>query len=194
LCIYGFIEYIPMTSKDSIKHETINVSIQFGDIKVQFNGEPENVTISVMNFLSKNIPEIDLARRISLNYSIPELINIYSPIIKITPEGPKILPDNVEIQNKKFSDKEIVMLYLLGSKIAFELGKISDKSSRISDIQSSTNLNPKSISSRLSELVKAGYVSRSVNKENQLELVVYGITTVGISWLNNIITKKISTK
>jgi DNA-binding HxlR family transcriptional regulator len=194
LCIYGFIEYIPMTSKDSIKHETINVSIQFGDIKVQFNGEPENVTISVMNFLSKNIPEIDLARRISLNYSIPELINIYSPIIKITPEGPKILPDNVEIQNKKFSDKEIVMLYLLGSKIAFELGKISDKSSRISDIQSSTNLNPKSISSRLSELVKAGYVSRSVNKENQLELVVYGITTVGISWLNNIITKKVSTK
>ena len=194
MCIYGFIEYIPMTSKDSIKHETINVSIQFGDIKVQFNGEPENVTISVMNFLSKNIPEIDLARRISLNYSIPELINIYSPIIKITPEGPKILPDNVEIQNKKFSDKEIVMLYLLGSKIAFELGKISDKSSRISDIQSSTNLNPKSISSRLSELVKAGYVSRSVNKENQLELVVYGITTVGISWLNNIITKKISTK
>jgi DNA-binding HxlR family transcriptional regulator len=194
LCIYGFIEYIPMTSKDSIKHETINVSIQFGDIKVQFNGEPENVTISVMNFLSKNIPEIDLARRISLNYSVPELINIYSPIIKITPEGPKILPDNVEIQNKKFSDKEIVMLYLLGSKIAFELGKISDKSSRISDIQSSTNLNPKSISSRLSELVKAGYVSRSVNKENQLELVVYGITTVGISWLNNIITKKVSTK
>jgi DNA-binding HxlR family transcriptional regulator len=194
LCIYGFIEYIPMTSKDSIKHETINVSIQFGDIKVQFNGEPENVTISVMNFLSKNIPEIDLARRISLNYSVPELINIYSPIIKITPEGPKILPDNVEIQNKKFSDKEIVMLYLLGSKIAFELGKISDKSSRISDIQSSTNLNPKSISSRLSELVKAGYVSRSVNKENQLELVVYGITTVGVSWLNNIITKKVSTK
>ena len=183
-----------MTSKDSVKHETINVSIQFGDIKVQFNGEPENVPISVMNFLSKNIPEIDLARRISLNYSVPELINIYSPIIKITPEGPKILPDNVEIQNKKFSDKEIVMLYLLGSKIAFELGKISDKSSRISDIQSSTNLNPKSISSRLSELVKAGYVSRSVNKENQLELVVYGITTVGISWLNNIITKKVSTK
>ncbi len=98
------------------------------------------------------------------------------------------------MQNKKFSDKEIVMLHLLGSKIAFELGKTTDKSSRISDIQSSTNLNPKSISSRLSELVKAGYVSRSVNKENQLELVVYGITTVGISWLNSIITKKISAK
>ncbi|MBA3749837.1 MAG: hypothetical protein H0X03_02905 [Nitrosopumilus sp.] len=183
-----------MTSKDLNKHETINVSVELGDIKVQFNGDPENVSSSVMNFLSKNIPEISLARKISLNYSISELIDLYSPIIKITPEGPKILPDNGEIQNKKFSDKEIVMLYLLGSKIAFELGKTSDKSSHISGIQSSTNLNPKSISSRLSELVKAGYVSRSVNKENQSELVAYGITTIGINWLNNIITRKIQTK
>jgi len=183
-----------MTSKDFEKHEIINVSVQLGDIKVQFSGEPENVASSVMNFLSKNIPEIGLAKKISLNYSLSELIDLYSPIIKITPEGPKILPDNWEVQNKKFSDKEIVMLFLLGLKIAFELGKSSDKSSPISDIQSSTNLNPKSISSRLSELVKAGYVFRGVNKENQSEIVVYGITTVGISWLNNIITKKINAK
>jgi DNA-binding MarR family transcriptional regulator len=184
-----------MTSKDFKKPETINVSVQFGDIKVQYSGEPENVASSVMNFLTKNIPEISLARKISLNYSISELIDLYSSIIKITPEGPKILPDDGEIQNKKFSDKEIVMLFLLGIKIAFELGKIPDKSSPIADIQASTNLNPKSISSRLSELVKAGYVYRSVNKENPLELVVYVITTSGISWLNNTITKKkINTK
>ena len=183
-----------MTSKDFEKHEIMNVSVQLGDIKVQFSGEPENVASSVMNFLSKNIPEIVLAKKIFLNYSISELIDLYSPIIKITPEGPKIVPANGEMQNKKFSDKEIVMLFLLGLKIAFELGKISEKSSPISDIQSSTNLNPKSISSRLSELVKVGYVFRGVNKENQSELVVYGITTVGISWLNNIITKKINAK
>ena len=86
------------------------------------------------------------------------------------------------------------MLYLLGSKIAFELGKHSNKASPIADIQSSTNLNPKSISSRLSELVKAGFVYKSVNKENQLEVVVYAITTVGISWLNNAINKKINAR
>src|SRR6476661_6192720 len=183
-----------MASKELKKQEIINVSVQFGDIKVQYSGEPENVASSVMNFLSKNIPEIGLARKISLNYSISELIDLYSPIIKITPEGPKILPDSVEIQNKKFSDKEIVMLFLIGSKIAFELGKISNKSSPIADIQSSTNLNPKSISSRLSELVKAGYVYKSVNKENQLEVVVYGITTAGISWLNNAVNKKINAR
>ena len=83
------------------------------------------------------------------------------------------------------------MLFLLGSKIAFELGKISEKSSPISEIQSTTNLNPKSISSRLSELVKVGYVVKSVNKENQAESVVYEITTIGIKWLNDIVAKKL---
>jgi DNA-binding HxlR family transcriptional regulator len=102
------------------------------------------------------------------------------------------LPNLGEIHNKKFSDKEIVMLFLLGSKIAFELGKISEKSSPISEIQATTNLNPKSISSRLSELVKVGYVVKSVNKENQAsESVVYGITTIGIKWLNDIMAKKL---
>ena len=115
-------------------------------------------------------------------------------IIKITPEGPKVLPNLGEIHNKKFSDKEIVMLFLLGSKIAFELGKTFEKASPISDIQASTNLNPKSISSRLSELVKVGYVTKSVNKETQTESVVYAITTIGIKWLNDIITKKIALK
>jgi predicted transcriptional regulator len=183
-----------MDSTNSEKQEIINISIEYGDIKVHYSGEPENVSTSVMNFLSKNLPEIELARKISLNYSISELIDLYSPIIKITPEGPKIVPTGSELQSKKFSDKEIVMLYLLGLKIAFGLGKISTKYSPIVDIQSSTNLNPKSISSRLSELVKSGYVYKSVDKENQLEVVVYGITTVGISWLNNAITKKINTK
>ncbi len=183
-----------MTSNDLKKNDVVNVSVQYEDIKVQFSGEPENVLLSVITFLSKHVPEIRLARKISLNYSLSELVELYSPIIKITPEGPKVIPDLGEIQNKKFSDKEIVMLFLLGSKIAYELGKTSERSFPLSDIQSATNLNPKSISSRLSELVKSSYVSKSVNKESETESVVYSITTMGISWLNNIITKKISLK
>ncbi|HET8794428.1 MAG TPA: hypothetical protein VFM31_11570, partial [Nitrososphaeraceae archaeon] len=78
--------------------------------------------------------------------------------------------------------------------IAHELGELSDKSSPISDIQSSTNLNPKSISSRLSELVKVGYVTKTTNKESQSESVGYSISTIGIKWLNDVISKKISPK
>jgi predicted transcriptional regulator len=179
-----------MISGDTNKIDDVSVSIQLNDIKVQFSGDPENVLLSTINFLTKHIPELRLAQKISLNYSVSELIDMYSSIIKITPEGPKILPNLGEIHNKKFSDKEIVMLFLLGSKIAFELGKTPEKSSPISDIQTTTNLNPKSISSRLSELVKVGYVTKSVTKETQTESVVYGITTIGIKWLNDVMNKK----
>jgi predicted transcriptional regulator len=169
-----------MISDDTNKNGGLSVSIQLNEIKVQFSGEPENVLLSTINFLTKNIPELRLAQKISLNYSVSELIDI--------------LPNLGEIHNKKFSDKEIVMLYLLGSKIAFELGKTPEKSSPISDIQVTTNLNPKSISSRLSELVKVGYVTKSVNKEIPTETVVYGITTIGIKWLNDVMNKKFAVK
>lgn len=183
-----------MTSNELIKSgDVVNVSIQYEDIRVQFSGEPENVLSSVIAFLSKHVPELSLAKKISLNYSVSELIDLYSPLLKITPEGLRILPE-LELQNKKFSDKETVMLYLLGSKIAFDLGKMPERSSSISEIQSSTNLNPKSISSRLSELVKAGYVAKNSNKDAQTDSVVYDITTTGISWLNNIMTKKLNSK
>ena len=183
-----------MISNDTNKIDDVSVSIQLNDIKVQFSVGPENVLLSTINFPTKHIPELRLAQKISLNYSVSELIDMYSSIIKITPEGPKILPNLGEIHNKKFSDKEIVMLFLLGSKIAYELGKIPEKSSPISDIQTTTNLNPKSISSRLSELVKVGYVTKSVNKETQTESVVYGITTIGIKWLNDVMNKKFAVR
>ncbi|MGI0043174.1 MAG: hypothetical protein ACRD47_05630, partial [Nitrososphaeraceae archaeon] len=132
---------------------------------------------------------LDLANRISLNYTISELIQSYSDIIKITPEGPRIIPllDGVEL--RKFSDKQIVALQLVASRIAKGLGRIEDDKLRMSDLQSATGLKSKSISSRLSELVKVGYVQRDVVRDGS-ELPAYRITTAGISWLNSMLAKR----
>ena len=98
----------------------VNVTISIGDIRVQFNGSADSVITSVISFLTKQIPTLELAGRISLNYTITELIQSYSDIIKITPEGPRIIPilDGTEL--RKFSDKQIVALQLVASRIAKE--------------------------------------------------------------------------
>ncbi|MPZ05814.1 MAG: hypothetical protein GEU26_05245 [Nitrososphaeraceae archaeon] len=168
---------------------SVNVTISIGDIRVQFNGSADSVISSVISFLTKQIPALDLANRISLNYTISELIQSYSDIIKITPEGPRIIPllDGVEL--RKFSDKQIVALQLVASRIAKGLGKIEDDRLRMSDLQSATGLKSKSISSRLSELVKVGYVQRDVVRDGS-ELPAYRITTAGISWLNSMLAKQ----
>jgi hypothetical protein len=167
----------------------VNVVISIGDIRVQFNGSADSVMTSVISFLTKQIPTLELANRISLNYTIAELIHSYSDIIKITPEGPRIISilDGVEV--RKLPDKQTVALQLVSSRIAKGLGKAEDDKLSMSDLQSMTGLKSKSISSRLSELVKLGYVQRDVMGDGG-ELPGYRITTTGINWLNYMIAKR----
>ena len=157
----------------------VNVTVTIGDVKVEFSGSVETVTPSVMNFLLKQVPSMDLARKILLNYAAQET---YSPLIKITPEGPRVILDT----DVKLSDKDVVALQLVAARIAKDLGRVQDNSMQVSDIHTATALNPKSISSRISEMVKAGHVARDEKEPSK-----YRITTAGIHWLNSTIAKKI---
>lgn len=162
--------------------ENVNVIVTVGDVKVQFSGSAESVMTSVINFLSKQVPSMELAKKISLNYSAPELIEAYAPLIKMTPEGPRVIPDN----DVKLSDKDMVALQLVAAKIAKDIGRLPDDAMQVAEIHTSTALNPKSISSRISEMVKAGHVARDEKEPGK-----YRITTSGIHWLNSTITKKV---
>lgn len=160
----------------------VNVVVTYGETTVQFNGPPETVMESVLRFIAKEIPNIDLAKKISLNYQASELIEMYSDFVKITPEGPRVITEG-----KKLSDKDLIALQLIVCKLANELGKIDSADMSAQELQIATTLNPKSVSSRLSELVKSGYVQ----KENGERGVRYRITTQGIHWLNTTLLEKI---
>jgi predicted transcriptional regulator len=162
--------------------ESVNVIVTVGDVKVQFNGSAESVMASVMSFLSKQVPSMDLAKKISLNYAAQELIEAYSHLVKITPEGPRVIPDS----DARLSDKDMVALQLVAARIAKDLGRLQDDAMQVSEMHAATALNPKSISSRISEMVKAGHVARDEKEPGK-----YRITTAGIHWLNSTIAKKV---
>jgi DNA-binding MarR family transcriptional regulator len=112
-------------------------------------------------------------------------------LVKITPEGPRVIPELGDArEGMKLSDKEMVMLQLVASKIAKDLGKVQNDGMQLSEIYNATSINPRSVSSRLSELVKAGYVSRE-NPKDDIDYVIYKITTQGIHWLNSVIRKRL---
>jgi predicted transcriptional regulator len=162
--------------------ENVNVIVTVGDVKVQFSGSAESVMASVMSFLSKQVPLMDLAKKISLNYSVQELIEAYSHLIKMTPEGPRVIPD----PETRLSDKDMVALQLIAARIAKDLGRLQDDAMQVAEMHAATALNPKSISSRISEMVKAGHVARDEKESGK-----YRITTAGIHWLNSTIAKKV---
>lgn len=159
----------------------LTVTIVLGDSRAEFAGPPEIVLQSVNSFISKQIPEIDLARRLSLNFSAKDLVDKFKNFVRITPEGPRVWN-----QDAKLSDKEVVGLQLVAQKIASETREGISPSMTLTSLQELTSLNPKSLSSRLSEMTKAGYVTR----EESGEKTEFKVTTIGIDWLSGILGKK----
>ena len=159
----------------------LSVSVTYGDSRVEFSGPPEVVMRSLHEFVSKVIPNMDLARAISVNHSLNDLTQMFKEYVRVTPEGPRVWT-----QDKKLSDRDVIMLQLVASRITNLSGKSPSDSMGVSEIEAATGLYPKTISSRLSELTKSANVERVESDQGGK----YRITTVGTSRLAEQLTKK----
>lgn len=175
------LESLLQTEIDEKQTGVLKASITYGELKADFSGTPESVLISINAFIAKQLPAFDVARRISLNFDSTELARIFENYVKLTPEGPRIT------LRDKLSDKELVALQLVAQKLAYETSHASSPSLSLGDLQMLTALNAKSVSSRLSELVKIGAIVReSVEQSN----TKFRISVQGISWLKDTLEKK----
>ena len=159
----------------------LSISVTYGDSSVQFSGPPEVVMRSLHEFVSKVIPNMDLARAISVNYSLNDLTQMFKDYVRVTPEGPRVWT-----QDKKLSDRDVIMLQLVASRITNLSGKSISDAMGVSEIEAATGLYPKTISSRLSELTKSANVERVDSEQGGK----YRITTVGTSRLGEQLSKK----
>ena len=163
------------------RSEKLVVTVSLGDTRAEFSGSPEIVLQSVNNFISKTIPEIDLAKKLSMNFSTKDLVEKFKDFVRMTPEGPRIVSDQ-----GKLSDKELIALQLVAQRIASETKEGAAPWMSLSALQESTSLNPKSLSSRLSELAKTGHVTKeSIDDKSQFK-----ISTIGVEWISAILMKK----
>jgi hypothetical protein len=162
------------------------VVVTYGDIRVEFSGSPELVIRSIHEFISKEIPSLDLARSISVSYSLNDLIQIFRDYIRMTEEGPRVWA-----QDKKLSDKDLVSLQLIAAKVSLlSTGSNGPDGMTVGELEVATALYAKTIGSRLSELNKLGYVQR----EDTEGTGRYKITTTGVHWLQGQLTKKFPPK
>ena len=157
------------------------MSVTYGDEKTDFSGSPEVVMRSLHEFVSKMIPNMDLARAISVNYSLNDLIQMFKDYVRVTPEGPRVWT-----QERKLSDRDVIMLQLVAAKISSLSGKAPSDAMGVGEIEAATGLYAKTISSRLSELTKAAQVERVDSEQGGK----YRVTTVGTSRLAEQLSKK----
>jgi DNA-binding MarR family transcriptional regulator len=167
--------------QSSERGERLVVTVTLGNNKAEFSGSPEIVMQSINSFISKTVPEIDLARKLAMNFSTKDIVEKFQDFVRITPEGPRILSDQA-----KLSDKEMIALQLVAQRIAAETRPGASPWLSLSNLQEKTTLIPKTLSSRLSELSKSGYVAKEVADEKSQ----FKISTVGIDWLSGVLAKK----
>ena len=136
---------------------------------------------SLHEFVSKVIPDVDLARAITANYSLNEIIQMFKDYVRITPEGPRVWAGE-----RKLSDREVILLQLVAARAANQTGKVASDAMGVSEIEAATGLYPKTISSRLSELTKQGQVERSGSEGGGR----YRITTVGVHRVHEQLARK----
>ncbi len=171
-------------SRETQNDEKLLVSLAYGEVRTEFSGSPEVVLNAINSFIGKQIPELSLAKKLYLNFAARELVEKFQDYVRITPEGPRVWPGE-----RKLSDKEMIALQLVAQRIFAETGSESaPKEMSLAELQDTTALNPKSLSSRLSEMTKAGQVQRESRKEGG---TFFRITTSGIDWLHNTLIKRV---
>lgn len=160
----------------------LKVHVEYDGIVADFSGKDTGEVLHAFNsFLVGILPEMELARKLHLSYTLRDLAELFGNFIKITPEGPRVIPPGV-----KLSDKQVIALQLVAMRVAYELGKADRDHMALQEIEQATALNPKSISSRLSELVK----SNNVERKQENRTTMYRITTQGINWLSQVLNRK----
>lgn len=161
----------------------LTVTVSYGDAKVEFSGSPEVVLRSLHEYVSKMVPNLELARAITANYSLNDIIQLFKDYIRITPEGPRVW-----VEDKRLSDRDVILLQLVAARASSLTGKGESDAMAVAEIQAATGLYPKTISSRLSELTKQALVERADGEGGGR----YRISTMGISRLNEQLSKKFS--
>jgi len=161
--------------------EEIEAELTLGEIRTRFRGPPDRVVAFLLEFASKYVPQLQLASKIYLNYSLSELVEKFGDYIRITPEGPRVMAD------ARLSDKAQIALQLLAQRIAKELGRAPSDALQVKEICSLTGLKEKSVSSRLSEMSLEQHAERI----REGKLVKYRLTTMGIKWLEDYIRRQL---
>jgi hypothetical protein len=163
----------------STENETVEVMIKYQGMEVKFTGTINEVIRLFLNFMSKIFPSYDLISRVTMTVDLEDLLKTLEGVIAITPEG--LI---ATVSRDKVGDREMILLHLIKTNIAYQLSRSEKESASISELMKVTGGKPSSTAARLSELVDIGWVDRVGRGE-------YRITTYGMKSFVEIALPKI---
>lgn len=154
--------------------KTIKVHIEFGDIKVDFEGDVNQVFEAVIRFLSQIYPTLEILQRIVFSPDLTRLAENITGLVEITSDGPAIA------QNIELPARSAICLALLGAYIGSKIGKLKKDTLSTVELSKLTGKARKTIINELPKLIDEGLIEKVSEGE-------YKITELGMRRTEDII-------
>jgi hypothetical protein len=155
----------------------LKVHLEFGEVKVDFEGDVNQVFEFIVHFLTEVYPNLEILR--NLVYT-PDLTNLATKLIgrvEITIEGP------VLVSGSELSARDAACITLLGAHVGNKLGKLTKETLSSGDLAKITGKARKTISNEIPKLITDGLVERTAEGE-------YKLTVLGIRKTEDMLTER----
>jgi len=153
--------------------------IEFGEHKVEFSGEFDDVSREIMKFLFEISPAISALSKIKLEVDLEQLVRELESILKVAKEGVFLL-----IPRERLIGPELICLYLIGAYVGYKLGILEKDSMSINELSQLTGIKKTVVRVRLAELAKNRIVISTGRGDRK-------ITSIGIEYFRSVILPKI---
>ncbi len=154
------------------KTEKIEVRIKYRDVENTFSSTSlEETWLLVNKFFSEFLPSFDVAHRLWLNVDLKKVAEDSQGVIAFSKEGANLL-----VAKTKLTDNETLILLLLASYVGHGLGFVADDSLSKEELQAKLGKTGKITSTRLGELVKNDWVTRT--GEDKFKITTFGVVQV----------------
>lgn len=154
---------------NGMEEDSMKVSVQYKELKVEFEGKPEDVYRNLISFMEKTIPTYSLASKLQYSISLQEMIEkLEGQLAYVQGEGIVILKTL-----SSMSTAEAIMLYCTKRYLEHDLGLSGSPSVSASELSKAVAKPEKTVSGELSRLLQKGYIRR-------LDRGEYVVTMLGI--------------
>src|SRR5712692_11385401 len=97
---------------------TIEVTVKHQGIESKIIGTPDGVIHELLSYFSKLYPSLELVSKVVLTPDVSEFLQACSGVLAASEEGLAVLRDVSSLR-----DKELIMLYLAGSRLLHLTGR-----------------------------------------------------------------------
>lgn len=150
----------------------LKIVIQFGELKGEAEGSPEEALRFVLSFLQQHLPSYSLAHRLAAGPDLSQIADALQDYIGYS-EGEGLFIRPVA---RGLPTSQLILLFLVKQKLENLTGLSQKSSVSLPELAEALGVKPKTLTARLTELARLGFVKRVERGE-------YQITAIGVTEL-----------